>query len=43
MTNWRVLSTVPQLVYGAVVQLGERIYGIDEVVGSTPISSTRFV
>jgi hypothetical protein len=27
--------------YGAVAQLGERLNGIQEVVGSTPISSTR--
>ncbi len=26
--------------HGAVAQLGERLYGIQEVVGSNPISST---
>ncbi len=27
-------------IYGAVAQLGERLNGIQEVVGSIPISST---
>ncbi len=27
--------------YGAVAQLGERLHGMQEVVGSTPISSTK--
>jgi hypothetical protein len=30
-------------VFGAVAQLGERIHGMDEVRGSTPLSSTSFV
>src|SRR4029453_5778737 len=34
----RTLS--PRRVYGAVAQLGERLNGIQEVAGSTPVSST---
>ena len=29
--------------HGAVAQLGERLNGIQEVVGSTPIGSTKFL
>ena len=29
--------------FGAVAQLGERFNGIEEVVGSIPISSTKFL
>jgi hypothetical protein len=32
---------VPPPVCGAVAQLGERLNGIQEVVGSTPIGSTK--
>ena len=29
-------------IFGAVAQLGERFHGMEEVRGSTPLSSTRF-
>ena len=28
--------------FGRVAQLGERIHGMDEVAGSTPVTSTKF-
>ena len=33
MLNWS---------FGRVAQLGERIHGMDEVAGSTPVTSTKF-
>jgi hypothetical protein len=30
-----------RLTHGAIAQLGERIHGMDEVVGSIPTSSTN--
>jgi|HubBroStandDraft_1064217.scaffolds.fasta_scaffold198796_2 hypothetical protein len=30
-------------VLGAVAQLGERLHGMHEVTGSTPVSSTKFM
>jgi hypothetical protein len=35
-------QTETTAVSGAVAQLGERLNGIQEVVGSIPIGSTRF-
>lgn len=29
--------------FGAVAHLGERIHGMDEVAGSSPVSSTKFI
>ncbi len=29
--------------FGAIAQLGERLHGMQEVAGSIPASSTRFV
>lgn len=35
-------SIIPVLFHGAVVQLGERLHGMQEVDGSSPFSSTYF-
>ena len=47
--HWRGLIMRPPRVYmpptqgGAIAQLGERLNGIQEVVGSIPIGSTRVI
>jgi hypothetical protein len=38
----RMLALVLQCSGGAVAQLGARLDGIEEVVGSNPIGSTNF-
>ena len=38
--SWTVASTIPPR-FGAVAQLGERLNGIQEVRGSTPLGSTK--
>ena len=41
--SWgQVLCSQPK-VRGAIAQLGERIHGMDEVVGSSPTSSTKIL
>ena len=37
------LDLPPAIVYGAVAQLGERLICIQEVIGSIPVSSTKFL
>ena len=42
MGGWQLHQYINKLQYGAVAQLGERLPCKQEVVGSTPISSTIF-
>ena len=35
-------NVVLDFSFGRVAQLGERIHGMDEVAGSTPVTSTKF-
>jgi hypothetical protein len=32
---------ITSTIFGAIAQLGERFHGMDEVVGSSPTSSTK--
>ena len=41
--NIPIIGTLASVLRGAVAQLGERLNGIQEVVGSIPISSTNLV
>jgi hypothetical protein len=41
LTDKIFLIDLEEQAVGAVAQLGERLNGIQEVVGSTPISSTK--
>jgi hypothetical protein len=41
-TSGAIKETTTSVVGGAVAQLGARLDGIEEVVGSNPIGSTNF-
>ena len=43
MVNLKVYNLKDNILIGAVAQLGERVDGIHEVRGSTPLGSTNII